>query len=745
MAVIGSLSVKLGLVTLEWDKATVKAKQQAKELQKSIDELGGGVKTLTGYWKTLGGSLSVGAVGLGALMQQTLQFTDAISDLAKGFDLTVEKTLQFRKAIQQSGGNAEGASKILSTLFSKIEEARSGNEATISQFEKLGISFEEISRLKPDEALNRVFSALSQIGSTYQKVKAVKDLLGKQGIGLDLEQVSEQLSISTAQFTKYAESIKRVGQVNDQLSESLDNMKIAFADMIAPLVRDGVVSIEKFKAAMVGITAAAVVGGMIQIGGVILKIVTLMREGAKLQAAMTAMGGLKGVATLTAGALAYMVAKREFELDTEKAIEEATEKESGDKGAKGKDAEREKVELANRSQIQAGKAKIELLKRQIELAKEEGQIKIDALSVDKYQTQLLETGATLTREIAVAMNERAQALKAENLSSAQVGLIQVEYEKKIELANAKKVASVELIVATRAKEIKLIQMAGDYAKKAEDFEIKRLDLEQERVYMTDYQYRVALETLNTQKKIADIEQQIIDAKEKFGVGPVFDAEKNRLEDAKRIEENLGAIRKQSIDLDEKQRTNFTEGWNIAFRKYAEDAEAYGKLGADVFSSFTSNMGSAIDNFVRTGKLNFKDFAKSVIQDILAMMLKFQAMRLLTAGMNFMGFGGGGLPGGSVQMSGMPMSIPMAANGGDIDGPTIVGERGPELFIPKNAGTVIPNNRMNSSLGSTTNVTNNYINAIDTKSFEERLLGSSNAIWAANQYAGKNMPTNFGRT
>ena len=745
MAVIGSLSVKLGLVTLEWDKATVKAKQQAKELQKSIDELGGGVKTLTGYWKTLGGSLSVGAVGLGALMQQTLQFTDAITDLAKGFDLTVEKTLQFRKAIQQSGGNAEGASKILSTLFSKIEEARSGNEATISQFEKLGISFEEISRLKPDEALNRVFSALSQIGSTYQKVKAVKDLLGKQGIGLDLEQVSEQLSISTAQFTKYAESIKRVGQVNDQLSESMDNMKIAFADMIAPLVRDGVVSIEKFKAAMVGITAAAVVGGMIQIGGVILKIVTLMREGAKLQAAMTAMGGLKGVATLTAGALAYMVAKREFELDTEKAIEEATEKESGDKGAKGKDAEREKTELANRSQIQAGKAKIELLKRQIELAKEEGQIKIDALSVDKYQTQLLETGATLTREIAVAMNDRAQALKAENLSAAQVGLIQVEYEKKIELANAKKVASVELIVATRAKEIKLIQMAGDYAKKAEDFEIKRLDLEQERVYMTDYQYRVALETLNTQKKIADIEQQIIDAKEKFGVGPVFDAEKNRLEDAKRIEENLGAIRKQSIDLDEKQRTNFTEGWNIAFRKYAEDAEAYGKLGADVFSSFTSNMGSAIDNFVRTGKLNFKDFAKSVIQDILAMMLKFQAMRLLTAGMNFMGFGGGGMPGGSVTMSGMPVPVPMAANGGDIDGPTIVGERGPELFIPKNAGTVIPNNRMNSSLGSTTNVTNNYINAIDTKSFEERLLGSSNAIWAANQYAGKNMPTNFGRT
>ena len=39
-----------------------------------------------------------------------------------------------------------------------------------------------------------------------------------------------------------------------------------------------------------------------------------------------------------------------------------------------------------------------------------------------------------------------------------------------------------------------------------------------------------------------------------------------------------------------------------------------------------------------------------------------------------------------------------------------------------------------------------INAIDTKSFEERIYGSSNAIWAANQYAGnKNLATSRSRT
>jgi hypothetical protein len=63
-------------------------------------------------------------------------------------------------------------------------------------------------------------------------------------------------------------------------------------------------------------------------------------------------------------------------------------------------------------------------------------------------------------------------------------------------------------------------------------------------------------------------------------------------------------------------------------------------------------------------------------------------------------------------------------------------------MPSGSGTIIPSNQMGMS--STTNVTNNYINAIDTKSFEDRLLGSSNAVWAANQYANKSLAVSRGR-
>ncbi len=84
-----------------------------------------------------------------------------------------------------------------------------------------------------------------------------------------------------------------------------------------------------------------------------------------------------------------------------------------------------------------------------------------------------------------------------------------------------------------------------------------------------------------------------------------------------------------------------------------------------------------------------------------------------------------------------------ANGGPVTSgePYIVGEKGPELFVPRASGTIVPNGMM-AQAGST--VVNYNIQAIDVKSFEDRLLGSSKAVWAANQFANKSLSVR-GRT
>lgn len=164
-----------------------------------------------------------------------------------------------------------------------------------------------------------------------------------------------------------------------------------------------------------------------------------------------------------------------------------------------------------------------------------------------------------------------------------------------------------------------------------------------------------------------------------------------------------------------------------------------KRTQQVFDSVFGNLSSAIDNFVKTGKLSMKDLARSVIQDLIAIQMKAAALSFL-----------GGLFRASNPMT-MTQSDFVAASGGRMfadggDPPvgqiSLVGERGPELFVPKTAGTIIPNNQISNMGGQTINYNGPIIqnmSAIDTQSAIQFLAKNKQAVWSANQSAQRSMP------
>ena len=192
---------------------------------------------------------------------------------------------------------------------------------------------------------------------------------------------------------------------------------------------------------------------------------------------------------------------------------------------------------------------------------------------------------------------------------------------------------------------------------------------------------------------------------------------------------------------------FEFGWKKAFNQYAEDSRNYGKLASDMFSSFTNNMNSAIDKFVETGKFSFSDFTQSVLKDLIKIQMRMLAMQAITGMGGFFGglFGGGA---GATEVSATTSYIgPAFADGGEppVGMPSLVGERGPELFVPKRSGTIIPNNQISSVLGGNNGTTINgpYIaqmTAIDTQSATQFLAKNKMAVWSANQSASRSVPT-----
>ena len=90
-----------------------------------------------------------------------------------------------------------------------------------------------------------------------------------------------------------------------------------------------------------------------------------------------------------------------------------------------------------------------------------------------------------------------------------------------------------------------------------------------------------------------------------------------------------------------------------------------------------------------------------------------------------------------------------ANGGPVQGmtPIIVGERGPELFVPQSAGKIISNSALKGS-GSNTGgmsgggqTTVNYnIQAVDASSFRSLVARDPSFIYAVTEQGRRSQPT-----
>jgi lambda family phage tail tape measure protein len=370
--------------------------------------------------------------------------------------------------------------------------------------------------------------------------------------------------------------------------------------------------------------------------------------------------------------------------------------------------------------------------------------------------------------IAKARQYADEVAKAEAKAKMVVAMATANDMQKVDLEAQNKIADVRSEMAKRNEEerfvfasknaelltAKLKEIEADRANKIREIKLKASIKEQEQLMQIqeefalgqvareneiyDIRKRLAGETTSKREelefstKLANLEMSMLFATEKE-----LSLAKLRLETEKEIAE----LKKLNLDDVDKQIFEKQIRDTAALKENFIGLQDNMKRTKEISDSVWSNMSSAIDNFVRTGKLNFKDLARSIIQDLIAIHMKAQALSMLNAAFSFFS----GVPSNNSTV------IPMQPGGGYADGGnppvgkvSLVGERGPELFIPRTAGTIIPNNAL-SNMGSVTNVTNNYINAIDTKSFEDRLLGSSNAIWAANKYGEKNLATNYGRT
>lgn len=177
------------------------------------------------------------------------------------------------------------------------------------------------------------------------------------------------------------------------------------------------------------------------------------------------------------------------------------------------------------------------------------------------------------------------------------------------------------------------KIAGEFEKERET-SLEMLNIREKMLGMTDDERKVQ-ESVNevldeTRAKIDEINKQRLEAANAGANARVLSQFDVEIEKVKQLgQEYAGLAETQQRSAIASQRT-FSFGWSSAFNQYAEDATNSAQTAGAMFSSITSNMSSAINRFVDTGKLSFADFANSVIKDLIRIQLQTQLSQGLNA-------------------------------------------------------------------------------------------------------------------
>lgn len=681
--------------------------------------------------------------------RRALSAADNVVDLSKSTDVSIPKILQLRDAFAANGGSADGLSKILNKLSNSLYDAREGSATAQENLIKLGFSLKDIANLNTEEAMGKLVQRLAGMTDTVERNALAFRVFGKEAKGIDWAGVAAGTKNATDEYNKMAASQKAAADAHDKLNAASDKLTIAFADMLSKtgvldFINNLDTNMQKLEkvvtvaaAAMAAFASAQVIIGVVALGKAILDLekgiiavgvaLKLLEKGNVFTKILSMAVTLGGVAAAYLGVTKMLEEslKGPDTTDAEKALEEQRKAAEAAGNRKDKPAvtpywEKELVGLRqltdeykrNEEQLiakaRSTAATIGLGEDQIKMTEalnESTKRYNDAVqNLNNKRASLAATPQSAGRDAQISEIDK-QIKSLYKLSDAFYDTTQAETKNSNESVSKEKIRLVLLSDQISLQE-RLTALQADSAKIGlSSIEKKYYDIEA------------------AAKKAAEAEIRVEEQRrfgENAGKGPNFslgEDVKKQITDA--ADARVKKEKEAALATYENQRT-FSAGWKDAFASYAENASNAADQARSMFQKVTSGFEDLIVNFVKTGKLNFKDFANSVIEQFVRIQAQKLALNL---------FGGSGT-------SDFFSSILGRATGGPVNAmtPYMVGERGPELFVPRSSGSIVPNN----ALAGATNVTYN-ITATDASSFRQMLAREPEFIYAVTERGRSSVP------
>jgi lambda family phage tail tape measure protein len=515
---------------------------------------------------------------------------------------------------------------------------------------------------------------------------------------------------------------------------------------------------------------ATVVRNIIAVVSTLGTLVKVLRATAIAQAAVTALTGPAGWAVLAgaavaAGAAIYGIDKALGEANKETiALGNSAKKTFGQLNAgkggafKGATGVTEQQAQAREKEALAAQQVTDQMKLQNDEANKLRQKSIDLIGVDTDRANLIKSNAQAEsdgRKQVADLEAKIVAERAKGKGTNQEVIAQLEQQKNI--------VNGQVTEATRLNNVEYQRLQQLRLQNSElKNELEKIDL------MVAAMRSVTEKEIRDQLLLGKIGKEEYDRKM-----TLHDAQTKNLSDIAKLEKSIRVEREKAIPDTTKIKEyegeikNLEIGWiktkaaieaanttvdvlkestaagvRAALDNIGEQFKPY-KMAQDAIMMGWNKVNDALDTFIQTGKFKFKDFASSII----GMLAKMVAQAMIFKYIFEPIMGALGLSSGTSA----PIPIPGFANGGNppVGKPSIVGEKGPELFVPKSAGTIIPNNKLPSGAQATGSgmvnapITNNYITnniqAVDAKSVAQLFAENRKTLLGSVEMARRELP------
>lgn len=756
---LGSLVVEIAANVARFQSDMGKVAQIAESQVKRMDATFG---VLSNSLKALGAGAAVGLSldSIKGKIDGVIKSTADLQQLAERTGASAEALSGLASIAKLSGTDTEVLAGGLQKLSKAMVDAKDGGATTGEAFRAIGVSVKDLKGLKPEEAFSLIAKQLDQYADGAEKTAVAQALLGKSGANL-LPMMKDMASAGELQVKATAEQIALADEYDKnlvRLQVAQNGLYRVIAMELLPVMNAFTVAMVESASKTDGMKGA--VNGLAQDGSIrtwaegaamaaarvvdafdgVFRVVLLSGKviGAAV-ASMNALGEGGGIFSKR-GRDAFSNVWSEFGSDADAILSSKL----------FSDRVREQLEASRKGTTPDG-------------AKPGISYKPNSATEGSSSAKTVLAGAIKAQEDAIAMEKRVLQSREQAIdgirSQEYISLREAEERKRAVIRESldstlaaydREAAAIRDFMGKGGLkpqdridgENKLAEVAAKRAAAEEEASKKQVE-SQLRVLAVQRQFDMATQEKARQDQIAAANAQF--EVDMLGKGTL---EVQKANSARQIqlalEERIYQLRKLDptadttkaveeaaqqtvrmnaiIEAGYNKSRSATFGANEAMRKYGEDAV---NIGAGVENALTSafkGMEDALVTFVTTGKLSFKSLADAIVADITRIIIKQQIS-------NAMGLAGGGGVGGIIGSflgmlmpgsggasasgtssiyslssgdSGLGLKLPGRASGGPVGAGTayMVGESGPELFVPRVSGAVVPNGGVLGGGGST---------------------------------------------